>query len=388
MAQNDFTIDNQSFPATRADINSAIQALATLSSGATAPTTPFANQFWMDTTTDPYVLKIRNSANNQWITVAEVNQGSVYFAITAYLFATSGTVTAPSISFTGDRDTGLYSVGANTIGVATNGTLRYQVGPNGELGVGSNYGTSGQFLKSNGSGSAPAWTTEPITTYTLSGTGTWTKPSSGTFALVRMWGGGGSGGHGGGTANRAAGGGGGAYGEVLYLLSSLGATESYSVGSGGAAVTAGGSGNSGSNTTFRSGANLFTVYGGGGGEGNKTSPGGGQGGGLWSAGTQISGSTVSSNGDQWTGADGGGNPSPYNGANGWYGGGGGGAGISSNPAGTGGSSYGGGKGGDGSISGNASNGSFPAGGGGGCGNTSASFSSGAGGDGSIQIYIW
>jgi hypothetical protein len=48
----------------RADMNSAYQALASNSSGATAPTTTFANQWWYDTTNDK--LMIRDSANTAW----------------------------------------------------------------------------------------------------------------------------------------------------------------------------------------------------------------------------------------------------------------------------------------------------------------------------------
>ena len=58
MSQNDFTIANQTFPNTRADINSALQALASTSSGSSAPSTTFANQFWYDTSAN--TLYIRN----------------------------------------------------------------------------------------------------------------------------------------------------------------------------------------------------------------------------------------------------------------------------------------------------------------------------------------
>ena len=72
MSQNDFNIANQGFPATRADINSALQALASNSSGATSPGTTYAYQWWYDETTD--ILKIRNADNNAWISIAEFDQ--------------------------------------------------------------------------------------------------------------------------------------------------------------------------------------------------------------------------------------------------------------------------------------------------------------------------
>jgi hypothetical protein len=72
MSQHDFTIDNQGFPAFRADLNNALQALGSTSSGATAPLIPFANQLWYDTTNN--ILKIRNEDNDAWISLLTLNQ--------------------------------------------------------------------------------------------------------------------------------------------------------------------------------------------------------------------------------------------------------------------------------------------------------------------------
>ena len=74
MSQNDFTIANQTFPNTRADINSALQALASTSSGGSAPSTTFANQFFYNTTSN--LLQIRNEANDAFITIAELDQAN------------------------------------------------------------------------------------------------------------------------------------------------------------------------------------------------------------------------------------------------------------------------------------------------------------------------
>lgn len=51
----------------RADLNNALQALATVSSGAAAPATTFAYMLWADTTNGK--LMIRNAANSAWIEV-------------------------------------------------------------------------------------------------------------------------------------------------------------------------------------------------------------------------------------------------------------------------------------------------------------------------------
>lgn len=65
MSQNDLSIADQAGAAFRSDLNSALQALASQSSGATAPSTAYAYMWWADTTTN--TLKQRNAANSGWI---------------------------------------------------------------------------------------------------------------------------------------------------------------------------------------------------------------------------------------------------------------------------------------------------------------------------------
>ena len=74
MSQNDFTIANQGFPAFRADLNSALQALASNSSGTSAPSTTFANSFFYDETNN--VLKFRNEDNDAYITIMGFDQSA------------------------------------------------------------------------------------------------------------------------------------------------------------------------------------------------------------------------------------------------------------------------------------------------------------------------
>ncbi|RDD63818.1 hypothetical protein [Ferruginivarius sediminum] len=75
MSQNDLSIANAGGATVRADINSALQALATLSSGSTAPGTTYAGQLWWDTGNN--LIKQRNSANAAWVTVASFD-GTMY----------------------------------------------------------------------------------------------------------------------------------------------------------------------------------------------------------------------------------------------------------------------------------------------------------------------
>ena len=78
MAQHDYIIANQSGAAFRSDLNNALAAIVSQNSGAVQPSTTYAYQWWPDTTTE--LLKIRNDANNAWITVgtlASANLGLI-----------------------------------------------------------------------------------------------------------------------------------------------------------------------------------------------------------------------------------------------------------------------------------------------------------------------
>ena len=72
MSQHDMNIANQGFPAFRSDLNSALAALVSNSSGTSAPSTTFANQWWYDTTNS--ILKKRNADNDAWINVLTFNE--------------------------------------------------------------------------------------------------------------------------------------------------------------------------------------------------------------------------------------------------------------------------------------------------------------------------
>jgi hypothetical protein len=64
MSQHDFVIDDSDGSTVRGDLNSALQAAVSCSSGATAPATTYANMLWADTTAN--LLKQRNLANSGW----------------------------------------------------------------------------------------------------------------------------------------------------------------------------------------------------------------------------------------------------------------------------------------------------------------------------------
>ena len=67
MAQHDYDIANQSGANFRADLNNALDAIVSNNSGSSEPSTKFAYEWWIDTSNN--LLKLRNSANNAWITL-------------------------------------------------------------------------------------------------------------------------------------------------------------------------------------------------------------------------------------------------------------------------------------------------------------------------------
>ena len=74
MAQHDYVIANQGFPAFRADLNSALSAIVSNNSGASAPSTTYAYQLWYDTGNNQW--KMRNADNDAFITLATFDQSN------------------------------------------------------------------------------------------------------------------------------------------------------------------------------------------------------------------------------------------------------------------------------------------------------------------------
>ena len=73
-----------------------------------------------------------------------------------------GSAANPILTFfnTGDNNTGMFRPGSDIIAFATGGQEEFRIGANGEIGLsGANFGTSGQVLTSNGTGSGASWTT-------------------------------------------------------------------------------------------------------------------------------------------------------------------------------------------------------------------------------------
>lgn len=130
MAQHDYVIANGTGAAVRSDLNNALAAIVSQNSGTTAPATTYAYQWWADTTAG--LLKLRNAANNGWITLFQLDGEWSTIALE------NGTAAAPSIYFKDSGiDTGIYSPGADQVAVATNGSGRLFINSSGSVGIGS-----------------------------------------------------------------------------------------------------------------------------------------------------------------------------------------------------------------------------------------------------------
>ena len=269
-------------------------------------------------------------------------------------------------------------------------------------------GTTGNVLKSNGTTwESAAPTAAGLDLQTFDSSGTWTKPAgyaAGSRVLIQVWGAGGSGARYS-SSSSTSGGAGGGYNEYWITLSSAGATETVTIGAGGASRTGSNqSGAVGGNSSFGA---LITAYGGGGG-GIGSGCTGGSGGGQLSAGSnganptdccfsQKPGLPYIATGSTITRYQGLGTDTNY-GASFWHGGGGGwgsatasirngrssvygGGGGAGGSGGTGGTSSFGGDGGASASTGTA--GTQPAGGGG-----SGTSTSGAGAAGRVIITVF
>ena len=170
MAQHDYVIANQGFPAFRTDLNNALSAIVSNNSGSSTPSTTYAYQLWYDTSSNTW--KMRNADNDAWISLATFNQSNdtVNFidsttGVDGISTSASGTVLTLADASIALNPAGFVSIG----GAATqDGELRFLE----DTDAGSNYialkgqavssnvtfllpaadGSNGQALTTNGSG--------------------------------------------------------------------------------------------------------------------------------------------------------------------------------------------------------------------------------------------
>jgi hypothetical protein len=209
MAQSDQVVQNDTFPAFRADLNNNLAALFSNNSGPVAPTPTVAFMDWIDTSSVAPVWQKRNAANNAWIAVGTINGGVIEL---------------------------------------TN-VLPSQVGQ------------SGKYLTTNGT--IASWgavaTAANAQVFTSSGTFT---PTAGKTSFLTFTTGGGGGGSGSVNGSTSGTGGGGGTGFRFYNNAEMGGSASVTVGAGGAGGTPGGTAtftpgqNGGSSSVDPSGSGL------------------------------------------------------------------------------------------------------------------------------------
>ena len=134
---SDYNIANASGASVRSDLNAVFDAIKTLNSGGSDPSNTAAFMPYVDTA-DSNNLKIRNAANNAFVTIGSVDSANLGLlpraggTMTGQLLADdSAGAGAPAIAFDGDPDTGIFRVGSNTIGFATAGVERVEISDNG-----------------------------------------------------------------------------------------------------------------------------------------------------------------------------------------------------------------------------------------------------------------
>jgi hypothetical protein len=173
VAQHDYIIANQSGAAFRADLNNGLAAIVSQNSGTTQPSTTYAYQWWADTTAG--LLKLRNAANNAWITIgtlADANLGLLSLAggtLTGNL-----TLNAQSDLRLADSDSSNWVALQAPATVATNLTLTAPAAD----------GTADQSLVTDGSGALSFASRSRLVQETA------VNPTSGTtvpFASIPSW---------------------------------------------------------------------------------------------------------------------------------------------------------------------------------------------------------
>ena len=130
-----FPIPNDTGANVLSDINENIRANATNNSGTGTPPITLAHQFFVDESTNPDTLKIRDASNANYIVLGKLETDLGHMpkdggTFTGNISIPSGTKASPSIQLN-DADTGFYLFAANDIGISTGGEVRANVNSNG-----------------------------------------------------------------------------------------------------------------------------------------------------------------------------------------------------------------------------------------------------------------
>ncbi len=136
MSQHDFDIIDQTFAAFRADMNLAFKALASTSAGSSSPSAPFVGQFWIDTAATPWVLKMRNAANDAWINHSLIDDSDDTVSMVLKNLTASGAILGAggslgnvAIGRSADINTGLIFPAGDQMGLVAGGVQSALIKP-------------------------------------------------------------------------------------------------------------------------------------------------------------------------------------------------------------------------------------------------------------------
>ena len=193
MAQGDYLIQNQGFPAFRSDLNSTLEAINTSNSGTSRPTSAVAGTIWLDTTnaTNP-TLKFFDGTDD--ISLATID----YSANTVNWLDSS--VVADLVNDSTPQLGGNLDVNGNSIVSVLNGNITFTPDGTGKviidgLSFPTSDGTANQVLKTDGSGNLSftdvsggiSWQSSIVTGTTLSavaGNGYWIDTTSNACTIT------------------------------------------------------------------------------------------------------------------------------------------------------------------------------------------------------------
>ena len=143
MAQaTDYSLANQSGANFRTELNSILGAVQTLNSGSSAPSNLVAHMVFLDTSTTPATLKIRNAANDGFITLGTASTNFGLVSASGATFTGDITLNAQSDVRFADSDSSNYIALQSPATVASNVTLTLPAAD----------GSANQVLKTDGSG--------------------------------------------------------------------------------------------------------------------------------------------------------------------------------------------------------------------------------------------
>jgi hypothetical protein len=166
MAQHDYNIANQGFPAFRTDLNNALSAIQTTNSGTSRPTGAVAGQLWLDTTsaTTP-TLKYYDGADDISLATIDHSANTVnWLDSTVSITGLSTTATATVLTLTDSASTSTVNLiidnqkeirfrettanGTNYVSLSAPASLSANL----TFTLPATDGTNGQVLTTNGSG--------------------------------------------------------------------------------------------------------------------------------------------------------------------------------------------------------------------------------------------